>query len=166
MTTTQDASVDITSTVEPVIIMSRLLDAPREKVWAAFTTPEHVARWYGGKGFTNKVLEMDVRPGGLWRHVMTTPDGTDFPLEFVYIEVVKPSKLAWENVGHSEHKPLANGRPTCRITATLDDHGSQTKWTMVARFHSMADRDLTASAGFTHVVAEGSRKLEEIARGL
>lgn len=132
----------------------------------AFTKPEHVARWYGGQGFSNKVLEMDVRAGGLWRHVMITPDGTEFPLEFVYVEVVKPSRLVWENVGHSEHKPTAAGRPTCRITATLEDHGPQTKWTMVAKFHTMSDRDLTASAGFTHVVVQGSAKLEEIARGL
>lgn len=165
-TTTAATLIDTTSTVEPVIIMSRMLDAPREKVWEAFTKPEHVARWYGGQGFTNRVLEMDVRPGGKWRHIMITPDGTEFPLEFVYVEVVKPSKLVWENIGHSEHKPLPAGRPSARITATLEDHESRTKWTMVARFHTMEGRNITAGMGFTGVVEQGSRKLEELAKNL
>jgi uncharacterized protein YndB with AHSA1/START domain len=166
MTAISDASVDISSTVEPIIIMTRMFDASREKVWEAFTKPEHVARWYGGQDFSNRVISMDVRPGGLWRHVMITPDGSELELEFVYVEVVKPSKLVWENLGHSDGKPSPVGRPTCRIAATLEDHGARTKWTMVARFHTMAERDLTALSGFTGIVAQGCEKLNEVAKRL
>jgi uncharacterized protein YndB with AHSA1/START domain len=79
--------IDAASTVDPVITMIHTLDAPREVVWETFTDPKHVARWYGGKGFANPVCEMDVRPGGHWRHVMRTPDGGEHRLHFIFVEV-------------------------------------------------------------------------------
>ena len=51
-------------------------DAPRELVFQAFTDPKHVAAWWGPKGFTTTIRQMDVRPGGIWRLVMRGPDGT------------------------------------------------------------------------------------------
>jgi uncharacterized protein YndB with AHSA1/START domain len=91
-------TLDALSPDEPIIIMSRIFDAARETVWEAFTKPEHVARWYGGHGFTNPVCEMDVRPGGHWHHVMRTPDGNAFETHFIFVEVVKPEKLSWQDI--------------------------------------------------------------------
>jgi uncharacterized protein YndB with AHSA1/START domain len=62
-----------------------------------FTKAEHVSRWYVGDGFAKRVISMAVRPGGIWRHVLVTLDGSEFTLELIYVEVVKPSKLAWES---------------------------------------------------------------------
>ena len=58
---------------EAVIVMTRIYEAPRDLVWEVITEPRHVAQWWGGPGFSNPVCEMDVRPGGLWRHVMRFP---------------------------------------------------------------------------------------------
>src|SRR6202163_31763 len=88
--------VDPPSPHEPTIVMRRTFDAPRELVWDALTDPKHVVEWYGGRGFRNPVCEMDVRPGGRWRHVMRTPDGTEHTMEFVFVEVVKPEKRSEE----------------------------------------------------------------------
>jgi uncharacterized protein YndB with AHSA1/START domain len=94
---------------------------------------------------------------------MRTPDGTDFALEFVYTEVVKPSRLAWQHVDFGKD---TQGPPLSQITAELEDRGAKTKWTMTARFRTMAERDLTAQSGFTNVVTQGTAKLEAIAHSL
>ncbi|WP_055467619.1 SRPBCC family protein [Streptomyces ardesiacus] len=70
--------------------LTRTLDAPASRVWAAWTTPDQYARWaYAVPGS----VEMDVRPGGTWKATMRTPDGTEFPLTGSYAEVAEPRRL-------------------------------------------------------------------------
>ena len=149
---------------QPIIVMTRTFDAPRDMVWTAFTKPEHVSRWYGGHGFSSPVCEMDVRPGGVWRHTMRTPDGTDYAMEFVFVEVVRPERLVWKPRHHPAPAPA--GQLNVVQTVTLVESGGQTRWTLVSTFDSVADRDLAMSRGFTRVIAQGSEKLEAIARSL
>jgi uncharacterized protein YndB with AHSA1/START domain len=152
MTITFDAD----STVDPVISMVHTLDAPREVVWEAFTNPTHVARWYGGTGFTNPVCEMDVRPGGRWHHVMRTPDGGEVRLHFIFVDVVRPTKLSWK----TEHGP--DGKPGSFNTVTLEEYGPQTRVLFVARFMSIAERDLALTWGFTAVLREGVDRMNAV----
>jgi uncharacterized protein YndB with AHSA1/START domain len=69
---------------EREIVITRVVDAPPEVVFRAFTEPEHVVHWWGPFGFTNTIYEMAVRPGGVWRFNMHGPDGTDYPNEIHY----------------------------------------------------------------------------------
>jgi uncharacterized protein YndB with AHSA1/START domain len=87
------------------IVISRVFDAPRELVWDAMTDPEHVVKWWGPLGFTTTIKEMDVRPGGAWTHVMHGPDGTDYPNNSVFTEVVKPERIGYTNAGGKEGAP-------------------------------------------------------------
>ena len=151
-------SVEADSVQEAVIVMSRMFDAPRDLVWAAMTDPRHVAQWWGGPGFTNPVCEMDVRPGGLWRHVMRAPNGMEFTFNFIFVEVVKPELLVWKNVEHGTGKK--GGPPTCINTVTFEEHGNQTKWKLVARFDSFADRDLSVQMGFSQMITVSNDRLE------
>ena len=68
---------------EREIVTTRVIDAPRERVFKAWTDPEHLAQWWGPKGFTNTFQEFDMRPGGAWRFVMPGPDGVDYKNVFV-----------------------------------------------------------------------------------
>lgn len=154
---------DASSVEEAIIVMSRIFDAPREKVWEAFTTPEHVARWFGGEGFTSPVCEMDVRPGGIWRHVMRAPGGMEFAMEYVFLEVVKPEKLVWQNVNHGKS---TGGPPTAVQTVTLEDLGDKTKWKLVARFNSIAERDMSVQMGFAMMVEAGCGRLNNVVKSL
>jgi uncharacterized protein YndB with AHSA1/START domain len=156
-------SVDAGSKTEPIIVMTRIFDAPRAKVWEAFTKPEHVSIWYGGKDFSTSYCKMDVRPGGHWLHGMRVPSGAEYPLDFVYVEVVKPEKLVWE---HADHGTRKEGPPTCRYTVTLEDMGDRTRWNLVARFNSIAERDVTRESGFTQVITEGSERLNDVAKSI
>ncbi|MFO0747152.1 MAG: DUF1993 family protein [Myxococcota bacterium] len=144
--------LDGSNSTEPMIVMSHRLDAPRELVWAAFTDPRHVVNWYGGYGFTNTVLEMDVRPGGRWRHVMRKPDGSEYHLSFVYVEVTRPERLSWQDADHGK---AAAGHPTALNSITFEDHGSWTRVSFVARFDSLASRDMAMRFGFAEVMREG-----------
>lgn len=151
---------------QAVLIMERELDAPRELVWSALTDPTQVAKWYGGHGFENPVCEMDVRPGGRWRHVMRTPDGQEFAMELEFLEVVPPERLVWQNVGHDA--PGAVGPHNNHMTVTLEalDGGARTRWHLVTRFKSLADRQAAGAIGFAAVLEEGTEKFADVLREL
>lgn len=145
--------IDAKSSHSAVIVIQRTFDGPREVVWAVLTDPKHVVRWYGGRGFENPVCEMDVRPGGRWRHVMKTPDGAEHALEFEFGEVVEPEKLTWKNAD-------------IRMTVTLEAAGQETKWKLVARFNTYAERDAAQKMGFASVLAEGTEKFNAVVKEL
>ncbi len=118
------------------IVFTRLFDAPRELVFKAWTEPQHVAQWWGPKGFTTTVHEMDVRPGGVWRFIMHGPDGVDYKNKIVFIEVVKPERLVYNHGADEEGDP-----GQFRVTVTFAERGGKTRLTMQGLFESAAERD-------------------------
>ena len=79
----------------PRFTITRHFAAPRARVWAAWTQPEHLARWFGPKGSEGSVLAFDLRPGGEWRGRMETPEGAAMFSKFVFREVSPPQRLVW-----------------------------------------------------------------------
>jgi uncharacterized protein YndB with AHSA1/START domain len=80
---------------------SRLVGAPVETVFAAFSNPEKLARWWGPDGFSNSFEEFDLRVGGYWRFTMHGPDGTDYPNESRFLQVDRNSRVVIEHfTGH------------------------------------------------------------------
>lgn len=114
------------------IVMERVFNAPRELVFKVWTDPEHVKKWFGPEGFTNTILEMDVRPGGTWRFIMHGPDGRDFPNKVVFTEVVKPELLTYT---HTDDSGSAEGI-SFEVTVRFEDQGNQTKLVMRSVFQS------------------------------
>jgi uncharacterized protein YndB with AHSA1/START domain len=127
---------DATSAADREILITRVIDAPRELVFKAWTDPQHVARWWGPRGFTNTIHEMDVTPGGVWRFVMHGPDGVDYKNKIVFIEVVKPERLVYNHGGDDEGEP-----GHFHVTVTFAEHGGKTELTMRSLFGSAAERD-------------------------
>jgi uncharacterized protein YndB with AHSA1/START domain len=78
------------------VTLTRLLDAPRELVWAAWTDPVRMAQWWGPHQFTNPVCEIDGRVGGRFLVHMKAPDGTVYPMTGTFTEVVKPERLRFK----------------------------------------------------------------------
>jgi uncharacterized protein YndB with AHSA1/START domain len=83
-----------TTSSELEIVTTRLIDAPRERVFAAFADAARLARWWGPKGFTNTFDEFELRPGGAWRFVMRGPDGKGYPNDSTFLEVHAPERIA------------------------------------------------------------------------
>ena len=77
--------------------ISRTLQAPIELVWEVWTTPEHIAQWWGPNGFTNTIQKMDVQEGGEWKLTMHGPDGTNYPNRSIYKEVIPYKKIVFEH---------------------------------------------------------------------
>jgi len=144
------------SPTEPTITMTRVFDAPREDVWEAFTDPANVAQWFGGEGFVSPVCTMDVRPGGLWNHVMRAPNGAEFRIDSVFLEVVPPELLVWKNAVDVKAQ---GGPPNVMQSIRLEALGSKTRMTLVATFGSLADRDISAKMGFAEMVRQGIERL-------
>ena len=119
---------------EREMVATRLLDAPRDTVWGLWTDPAHIAEWWGPRGFTTTIHEMDVRPGGTWRHTMHGPDGTDYPNSAVFLEVREPEHIAFlhGDPGEPDH---------FFTTVDFADEGGKTGVTIRALFPSAADRE-------------------------
>jgi uncharacterized protein YndB with AHSA1/START domain len=86
--------------------ITRILNAPRELVFEAWTDPKHLAEWWGPAGFTNPVCRADAKPGGKIYIEMTSPDGTVYPMNGMFKEIIKPEKIVF-------------------ISGALDGHGNQ-----------------------------------------
>src|SRR5258705_13217394 len=94
------SSIVTTPAGEPVILIERIFAAPRALVFRLITDPFHLAQFHGPHGVTNTISEMDVRPGGYWRQVMRFPDGSEYPLTNVYLEVAEPERLIYRDAPH------------------------------------------------------------------
>jgi uncharacterized protein YndB with AHSA1/START domain len=140
---TLDRLAEILATMDREIVISRVLDAPRELVWEVWTDPKHVVHWWGPNGFSTTIETMDVRPGGVWTHVMHGPDGTDYPNKSVFKEVVKPERIVYSHGGGREGGPGAHFEATWTFDAL---EGNKTRATGRMVFVSAADRE--------HVVKE------------
>ncbi len=86
------------NTADRELRLSRKLNAPIDLVWEVWTTPEHIANWWGPNGFTNTIHKMDLKPGGEWDLVMHGPDGTNYKNKSIFKEIVLHKKLVYEHV--------------------------------------------------------------------
>ena len=118
------------------IVITRVINAPRELVWEAMTDPKQVVKWWGPNGFTTTIHEMDFRVGGVWRQTMHGPDGRNYPNRSVFTEIVQPERISyshgWDAKGAGE---------MFRATWTFEAQGEKTKLTMRSVFPSAAERD-------------------------
>ena len=118
---------------------TRVFDAPREMVFKVWTQPQHIAQWWGPRGFTTTTTSMDARPGGQWRFVMHGPDGRDYPNLIKYVEVIPPQRLVYQHAGEGEHDAV-----NFEVTVTFTDLGHQrTRLDMVMLFPSAEEKDFT-----------------------
>jgi uncharacterized protein YndB with AHSA1/START domain len=118
------------------IVVSRMIDAPRELVFDAFTDPTHIVEWWGPDGFTTTTERMDVRPGGDWRYVMHGPDGRDYVNRVNYLEISRPDRLVYQHAGDGDTEDI-----DFTTTITFVEAGGKTQLTMRATFSDQAGRD-------------------------
>ena len=112
------------------LVITRVFDAPRDLVYKAWTDPQHVAQWWGPKGFTNPVCELDVRPGGAIRIDMRGPDGVVYPMKGVFHQIVEPERLVLTTSAFEDE--AGNPRLEVLNTVTFAEHDGKTKLTLHA----------------------------------
>jgi uncharacterized protein YndB with AHSA1/START domain len=133
------------------IILSRAFDAPIDRVWEATTKAEHFARWWGPRGYTNDVQEMDVRPGGRWTLVQTGPDGQAHTFFGEFLEVDPPKRLV-QTQGFDQYAAVP-------VTTTFEEEWGRTLVTRTYSFPDNAYRDGMFGAGMEAGAAESYDRL-------
>ena len=124
-----------TLTPDPKLDLSfeRIVDVPRELVWMAWTTPDYIKKWFTPAPWQTVDCEIDLRPGGIFRTVMRSPEGKDFPNLGCYLEVIENEKLVWTAALKPGYRPQ-NPPGALLFTAVilLEPHGVGTKYTAIA----------------------------------
>jgi uncharacterized protein YndB with AHSA1/START domain len=142
------------------IVATRIFNVPRELIFKVWTDPQHIAQWWGPRGFVTTTFKMDVKPGGVWRFVMHGPDGRDYENKITYLEVVEPERLVYKHGGDADTEPV-----NFKVTVTLDaPERNKTKLTMRMQFPSAAARDFVVTTygavdGLTETLGRLGEKL-------
>jgi uncharacterized protein YndB with AHSA1/START domain len=128
------------TTKDREIVVARLLNAPRELVFATFTEREHIEQWWAPKGATTH--EMDVKPGGIWRYSLPTRNGSQNPFKIEFIEINKPTRLVYDYGTDATNAP-----DPVRTTVTFEEEDGKTKVTLQLMFATTAERKQAVKYG-------------------
>jgi uncharacterized protein YndB with AHSA1/START domain len=128
------------------LTLTRLIDAPREKLYRAWTDPTLLKQWFAPLPYTTPVAELDVRPGGSAFIVMRGPDGKDLPNHGVYLEVVPNQRLVSTDAYTKAWEP--SEKPFMTLILTFEDEGGKTRYTARVRHWTVADCEAHEKMGF------------------
>jgi uncharacterized protein YndB with AHSA1/START domain len=152
-----DASkkLEVTTPSDLEIAMTRDFDAPRDLVFEAHSSCEHMSRWWAPRRYEIAHCEIDFRPGGKWRMVHRGPDGEEFGFHGEYREIVRPERITWtfEFEGMPGHVSVE--------TFTLEEHDGKTTFRGISRYDTKEDRDGMLQSGMESGAAEAMEQLDE-----
>ena len=141
MNAIQSPELTVRPSGERDVVMTRVFNAPRRLVFDAWTRPELLVRWFGARGWSLPVCDIDLRPGGTYRYVMRGPDGAEVTLRGTYREVDPPERLVSTEgfEGFSEE----GWRPEDETVSSmlLTEQDGKTTWTMTTTYPSREVRD-------------------------
>jgi len=135
------------------LVLERIVDVSPELVWKAWTQPEHVKAWFTPAPWTTVECQIDLRPGGMFRTVMRSPEGQDFPNFGCYLDVVPNKKLVWTDALEAGFRPTtADAHLGFRFTASviIEPHGSGSKYTAIAMHSAEEHRKKHDEMGFQY----------------
>ena len=155
MSTTEPGAPGQSGTADREIVVSRVIDAPRELVFEAFTEVRHLSRWWGPEGFTTTTRSFEFRPGGAWDFVMHAPDGTDYQEWITWTEIAPPERIAFLH-GESPDDPDAFAS-----VLTFQPEGAVTRIELRTVFPSKQARDLAIEK--SHAIEGGKQTLSKLA---
>ncbi len=146
----------LTTPSDREVVTERVFDAPRDRVYAAFTDPELIPQWWGLRSTTTVVDKLDARPGGAWRFVERNSDGSENGFRGTFREVTPPESLVytfeWEGMpGH-----------VVVDTVKFEDLDGRTKVTNTSLFHTTEERDGMLESGMEKGLNESYEQLDEL----
>lgn len=159
MTTSNSSTANpATASDQRTLTLERIIDAPRELVFKAWTDPKQVAQWWGPHHFTNPVCELDVRPGGAILIHMAGPDGTVYPMKGTFDEIIEPERLVMTTGALEDEQ----GNPQLEdiTTVTFAEQEGKTKLTV----HAVVTKAAPAAEGALAGMEEGwNQSLDRLA---
>ena len=161
----------MTLTNDTDLVLERTLDAPRDLVWRAYTDPEHIKRWFAPRPYEVTEMELDLRPGGIFRFRMVGPDGFDtgHGTPGCVLEVIDREKLVWTSALGPGYRPNETGEgcesfPFTAVVTFADAGNGKTAYRAVALHKDAADRETHEKMGFHDGWGTVAGQLEEVAR--
>ncbi len=130
------------------LVLERVVDVPPELVWIAWTKPEHLSKWFTPAPWTVSDCEIDLRPGGVFRTTMRSPEGQEFPNVGCYLEVVPNKRLVFTDALLPGYRPAQN--PFMTAIIAMEPHGTGTRYTATALHHDETARKTHEEMGFHH----------------
>lgn len=148
-------TLKVTMPSDREIVLTRVFDAPRHLVFDAFSKPELLKRWFGPRGWSLVVCEVDLKVGGGFRFVLRGPDGRQMGMRGVYREIVPPER--------SVHMESFDDYPgESQVTAVFVEQGGKTTLTATVLYESQQVRDAVIRSGMEHGAAETYDRLAEL----
>jgi len=128
------------------LVLERVVDVPPDLVWTAWTKPEHLKKWLTPAPWTTTDCEIDLRPGGMFRFVMRSPEGKDFPNIGCFLEVVPNKRLVWTDALLPGYRPSEN--PFMTAVINIEPQGNGTRYIAIAIHRDQAARKKHEEMGF------------------
>ena len=160
MTMTSEKKATLTLPAEDQILITREFDAPAHLVYAAYTQPEHIRRWWHAKRGEMTAAEVDLRVGGGWRYVMVTPDGSEVAFHGEYREVVPYERIVSTEV--YEAVPDAEAVDTIEFA----EADGRTTLTLLVQHQRKEHRDMHIESGMENGLQDALDLLEQVAQSL
>ena len=160
MTTNEQTKTQVTMPSDLEIGIIRTFDAPRNLVWRAYTQAEHLKQWWGPKGWTLPVCEVDLRPGGTWFYCMQGPDGTRACGKAHYSEIEEPARLVYKATFVDSDGNLLEGMPVAQITIEFIEQNGKTTVKSASRYATKEDRDRVIEMGMEAGIDQTLDRLE------
>ena len=157
-TTTKSAKVTLPADTQ--ILITREFDAPRHLVWKAYTTPDLIARWWGGSHGKVTSAEVDLRVGGSWRYVLAANEGFEVAFHGEYREISEPERLVNTEIYEGAHEGVGV------VTTTLTESDGRTTLTQLCEYGSREVRDAVIDSGMESGMQESMDALERVAVSL
>jgi uncharacterized protein YndB with AHSA1/START domain len=150
------------------LLLERIVDVPPKLVWTAWTRPEHVKKWFTPAPWTTVDCEIDLRPGGIFRFVMRSPEGQEFTHVACYLEVIENQKLVWTLALEPGYRPSSRRSDVPSFTAViaLEPHGKGTRYTALAMHKDEDDRRKHDEMGFRDGWGKALDQLVTYAKGM
>jgi len=146
------------------LVLTRLIDAPRDRLYRCWTEPELVKQWFTPRPWTTPVVEMDVRPGGASHMVFRGPEGQEFSNDGVYLEVVPNEKLVFTDAYTEAWVPSA--KPFMTAVIIFADEAGRTRYTARVHHWTAEDKKRHEEMGFHEGWGKAADQLEALARTL
>jgi uncharacterized protein YndB with AHSA1/START domain len=157
-------ATDATPASDRELVLTRLIDAPREKLFKAWTNAELLKQWFAPLPWTTPSAQLDVRPGGASVITMRSPEGKDFPNSGVYLEVVPNERIVFTDAYTKAWEPSA--KPFMTVVLTFADEGGKTRYTARVLHWTVADREAHEKMGFHTGWGKCADQLEALVKNL
>jgi uncharacterized protein YndB with AHSA1/START domain len=139
--------------------INKVINAPVNLVWEAWTDPEHLIKWWAPQGMKTKIVEHDFKVGGKWKYTMPMPDGNEFSSEGTYLEIVPNKKI----ITTADMKPMTEG---VELHVTFEADGDKTNFTFSVLHATEEYKNAQEQMGFYNGWGSAFKRMEEVILGL